>query len=554
MSAVRILIVGGVAGGASAATRARRMNESAEIILFEKGEHVSFANCGLPYHVAERIKERGKLLVMPERDFQERFRIDVRTRQEVRRIDRSARQVEVLDHRSGRRYTERYDKLILSPGAAPIVPPWENVKQPNVFTLRDLHDMDRIKAHVDSGGARRAVIIGAGFIGLEMLEALVDRGLTATVVEQQPHVLPPLDDDIVVGLENTLRSRGVELVLGATVTGIAAEGERAVGVRLADGRELPADLVLVSIGVRPSTALASEAGLAIGPTGGIAVNALMQTSDPDIYAVGDAAEVVHAVTGKPARIALAGPANRNGRLAGEHAVTGNARAAAPVAGTAIVGLFGTAAAITGLSVKAARREGIPCASAYAIRGHHAGYYPGAETMTLKLVYDPESRRILGAQAVGGAGVDKRIDVIATAIHFRGTIDDLAWLDLAYAPQFGSAKDPVHIAAFVAQNQADALVRQLGPGEPRPAGTLVDVRSEKEFASGSLPGAVNIPLPSLRKRLGEIPQTDSLTVFCQVGQRGYNAARILAQSGFQGVANLSGGYQMHKEGDGRPAQG
>lgn len=542
---LRILIVGGVAGGASAATRARRRNESAEIVMFEKGEYVSFANCGLPYHISGQISSRQKLLVTTPQELRDVFRIDVRTRHEVTAIDRAGKRVEVLDHGSGERRWELYDKLILSPGATPIVPSWANQQAGNVFTLRDLADMDRIKKHIESKGPPRAVVVGAGFIGLEMVEVLSARGLSVTVVEQQPQVLPPLDPEMAAEVEAVLRSREVKLHLGATVTELVSDGEQVTAVQLADGQEIPADLVLVSIGVRPSAQLAANAELLIGPTGSIAVNSSMQTSDPDIYAVGDAAEVMHAVTGQPVRIPLAGPANRNGRLAGEHAATGRAATAAPVPGSAIVGVFGSAAAMTGLSEKAAKRAGLPHASAYALRPHHASYYPGAQPMVLKLVYDPGTRRVLGAQAVGGAAVDKRIDVVATAIHFRGTIDDLAGVDLSYAPQFGSAKDPVHIAAFIAQNQADGLVRNINPGVESVEGQLIDVRNEDEFSAGTLAGARNIPLPRLRRELGSLDKDQPVVVFCQVGQRGYNAARILMQSGFKNVVNLAGGYRMHK---------
>jgi len=523
--------------------RARRINGRARITLFEKGEHVSFANCGLPYHIAGRIADRRRLLLASPESLKRSFNIEVKTRHEVVRIDRAAKQVEVLDLGTGRRFLEPYDTLILSPGAAPIVPPWNGTDCPNVFTLRDLADMDRIKAHLDAGGPGRAVVIGAGFIGLEMVEALVERGLHVAVVELQPQVLPPLDEEMAREVESTLRARGVDLRLGASVENLVVGGGRVTGVRLAGGPELPADLVLISIGVRPVVQLAVEAGLEIGPAGGIAVNAQLQTSDPSILAVGDAAETVFGVTGRPTRIPLAGPANRNGRLAGQFAASGRAPAARPVLGTAIVGLFGQAAAMTGLSAKAAARMGLAHDVAYAIRGHHAGYYPGAERMILKLVYEPVGGRLLGAQAVGGAGVDKRIDVIATAIQFKGTIDDLAALDLTYAPQFGSAKDPVHIAAFVACNQRDGLVRQIAPGRPLPPGQLVDVRNPDEYAAGSLPGAVNIPLPALRERLDELDRSRPVVVFCQVGERGYNAARILMQAGFADVTNLAGGYRL-----------
>lgn len=566
MSEPRIVIVGGVAGGASAATRARRMNETAKITVFEKGEAVSFANCGLPYHIGGRIKERGKLLLATPESLRRAFNIDVRTRHEVLGIDRAAKTVEVMNLATGERFHEPYDTLILSPGAAPIVPAWSGVSAPNVFTLRDMGDMDRIKRFVEAhtafappppplvkggrgGGGTpaplRAAIIGAGFIGLEMVEALVERGLQVSVIELQPQVLPPLDAEMAREVENVLKARGVALHLGAGVEDLVSAGDRVTAVRVNGGRDVPADLVLISIGVRPVVKLAVDAGLRLGPTGGIAVNERLETSDPAILAVGDAAETVHGLTGEAARIPLAGPANRNGRLAGERAARGVAPAATPVLGTAAVGLFGQTAAMTGWSAKAAREMGRKAAVSYAIRAHHAGYYPGAEPMILKLVYDPSDGRVLGAQAVGGSGVDKRIDVIATAMHFGGTIDDLAGLDLAYAPQFGSAKDPVHIAAFVAQNERGGDVRQIAPGEAIPAGQLVDVRNPDEVAGGTLGGAVNIPLPQLRERLDELERAKPVVVYCQVGQRGYNAARILMQSGFGEVYNLAGGYRLWK---------
>jgi NADPH-dependent 2,4-dienoyl-CoA reductase/sulfur reductase-like enzyme/rhodanese-related sulfurtransferase len=544
MAAPRILIVGGVAGGASAATRARRMNEAAEIVVFEKGGYASFANCGLPYHIGGQIAARDKLLVSHADEFRSKFNIAVRTQTEVLRIDRAQQRVEVCDLRSGEHTWERYDKLILAPGATPVVPPWSGASAPNVFVLRDLADMDRIKARLEGGGAQRAVVVGAGFIGLEMVEALVTRGLQVAVVELAPQVLPPLDPELAREIEAVLRARGVALHVGVAVEDLQLAGSQVTGVRLRGGEVLPADFVLLSIGVRPNVQLAADAGLKIGASGAIAVNEFLQTSDPAIYAVGDAAEVQHAVLDRPVRIPLAGPANRNGRLAGEHAATGRAARATPVTATAIVGVFETVAAMTGLSEKAARQADLPVATAYALRAHHAGYYPGAQSMILKLVYEPQSRRLLGAQAVGGAGVDKRIDVAATVLHFGGTIDDLAGLDLAYAPQFGAAKDPLHIAAFGAANQADGLVRSVAPGTPWPAGQLLDVRTPPEVARGALPGAVNIPLHELRARLGELDRVRPVIVYCQVGQRGYNAARILVQSGFGEVYNLAGGYRMH----------
>ncbi len=546
MGRLRIVVVGGVAGGASAATRARRMNESAEIIIFEKGEHVSLANCGLPYYIGGQIQDRSKLLISTPEEFAARYRIDVRTLHEVLRVDREAKTVEVLNRRTGRRDTHHYDKLILAPGASPMVPDWEGVNGPNVFTLRDLVDTDRIKAFVDERKPTRAVVIGGGYIGVEATEVLAARGVAVSLIEARPHVMPVMDDEMAARIEKVLRANGVDVRAGRTVRNLLVREGRVAAVAMDGGEEIVTDLVVIAMGVRPNVKLAVEAGLKIGPSGGIAVDGRLQTSDPDILAVGDATEVVHLVTGQPTYVPLAGPANRYGRLAGQRAATGDAPAATPVAGTSIVGFFGQAAGITGLSVRAARDAGFNCMAIYAIGGHHAGYYPGAEQMVLKLVFDATNRRVLGAQAVGGAGVDKRLDVIATALRFQATIDDLAGLDLAYAPQFGSAKDLVHIAAFIAQDQLDGLYRQAVPGDPLPAGQLVDVRTAEEVDAGTLPGAVNIPLQQLRERIGRLDPTQPVTLFCGVGMRGYVASRILLQSGFTDVVNLAGGYTLHQE--------
>ena len=547
MSTPRIVIVGGVAGGASAATRARRMNEQAEIVIFEKGAEVSFANCGLPYYIGGQIRQRGRLLLATPEYFRQTFGIQVFTRHEVTRIDRAGHAVEVVDLETGRSRQERYDKLILAPGAAPVLPPWTGADSLNVFVLRDVPDSDRIKAWIDQRGPRRAVIVGAGYIGLEMAEVLRGRGLEVSLVEQASRVMPLFDEVMSREIRRVLEASGVAVHCGVGVEGLSCRDGLVEGVRLADGTLLEADMVVVAAGVRPMTRLAAEAGLTIGAGGAIAVDAHGRTSDPDIYAVGDAAEVVHAVLGRPMRVPLAGPANRNGRLAGQHAATGSSRPATPVLGTSVVGFFGHAAGMTGLSLEAARAAGRDASCSFAIRGHHVGYYPGAENMVLMLVYERGTRKVLGAQAVGGAGVDKRIDVIATAMHLGGTIDDLAGLDLAYAPQFGAAKDPVHIAAFGAQNQEDGLIEQLLPGDPRIAGQLVDVRTPAEHAAGTLPGAVNIPLACVRERLGELDRSRPVCVFCGVGQRSYNAARILSQHGFRTVYNLAGGYTLHRPG-------
>lgn len=538
---MKLLIVGGVAGGASAATRARRLSESAEIIVFERGPDVSFANCGLPYYLGGEIADRGKLLVTTPERLRERFNLDVRVRSSVEVIDRARKAVRVHDLATGREYEETYDKLILAPGAAPIRPPLPGVDLPGIFTLRNLADVDRIKARLD-GGVKTAVVVGAGFIGLELVENFVGRGVATTVVELQDQVLPPFDKEMTTPVAGALAAHGVTLLLGESAGAFeAADG--GLVVRLKSGRRLPADLVVLGVGVRPENKLATDAGLAVGPRGGIRVNDRLQTSDPDVYAVGDAVEVVDAVTGDPAQVPLAGPANRQGRLAADHVFGRDVRYRG-TQGTAIVKVFETVAAMTGASEKALKRANRPFRKVYVHPAHHAGYYPGAEAMTLKLLFDPDGGRVLGAQAVGGAGVDKRIDVLAVAIQAGMTVFDLEEVELAYAPQFGSAKDPVNMAGFVAAGllrgdhpQVDA---DAAAGDP----FLVDVRTPQEFALGHIPGAVNIPVDELRARLGEVPRDRPVAAYCQVGQRGYLATRVLRQAGAD-AANVAGGYKTYR---------
>jgi len=543
-AAPTILVVGGVAGGASAATRARRMNERARIVLFEKDAHVSFANCGMPYHVGGEIDERGKLLVATPELLEKRFRIDVRTRHEVLSIDRAAKTVTVKNHADGRTAVEAYDKLILAPGASPVVPPIPGVSSRGVFTLRNLDDMDRIIAAMPA--ARHAVVVGAGFIGLEMAEQFRRRGLDVVLVEKEPRVLPLLDPEMSESLHREIVAHGVRLELGRGLASVEEKHGDAVAVRLADGTRIEADLVLLGLGVRPNVRLAADAGLAIGASGGIATNEHMQTSDSDVYAVGDAAEYAYGPTGARMRVPLAGPANRTGRLAGEHAATGAARTAPAAWGTAIVRVFGKTAGITGLSLRAARAAGFDARAVHVTANHHAGYFPGAEPMLLKLVYDAAGGPVLGAQAVGGAGVDKRLDVVATTLHFHGSVHDIAELDLAYAPPFGSAKDPVHMAAFAAQNDLAGLARVVQPDTDLSAYQVVDVRHVDEIARLPLadaPHAKHIPLDQLRARIGELDPKRPTVVSCQSGLRSYVGTRILAQRGFREVLNLSGGAMV-----------
>lgn len=543
-SPLTIVIVGGVAGGASAATRARRMNEHAEIILFEKDEHVSFANCGLPYYIGDEIKERKKLLVATPEFLSRRYRLDVRTRQEVQSIDREKKSVSVVNRDTGEVYEQSYDKLILAPGASPLVPPIPGTDAPNVFTLRNMADTDRIKAVADQTGVREAAVIGSGFIGLEMVEQLAGLGLRTSLAELQPQILPLMDPEMAQPLESTLADNEVALFLGDGIQRVLVDEQgNATGVELASGVVIDADIVILGIGVRPNTSLANAAGLEIGSGGGIATNAFMQTNDRDIYAVGDAAEYTFGPTDQPMRIPLAGPANRAGRLAGGHAASGEAQPMQPVFGTSIVRVFGIAAGMTGLTSKLADRLGIDARSVTIVANQHAGYYPGASPLTLKLLYAPETGKVLGAQAVGRDGVDKRLDVIATAMAMNATVYDLAGLDLAYAPPFGSAKDPIHHAAFAACNQLDGLTEFAVPDTDLAGKQVVDVRTAGEVQKTPLAGVanvVNIPVDELRDRIAELYPSLETIVSCGVGMRAHVAARILMQSGFQDVKNLSGG--------------
>ena len=535
-----ILIVGGVAGGASAATRARRMNENARIVIFEKDAYVSFANCGLPYHLGGEIADREKLLVAKPEMFEKRFRIEVKVKHEVTAIDKAARTVTVKNHLTGATSVEAYDKLILAPGASPLVPPLPGARAQGVFTLRNVEDTDRIMAALPQ--AKKAVVVGGGFIGLEVAEQLHLRGLEVAVVELQPQVLALMDPEMAEPLHRELEGRGVRLVLGQGLGAIEETNGFASAVTLADGTRLEADFVLLGLGVRPNVKLAQDAGLAIGASGGIATNDFMQTSDPDIYAVGDAAEYAYGPLGTRMRVPLAGPANKTGRLAGEHAATGRAHAAPKAWGTAIVRVFGKTAGMTGLSVKAARKAGLDARAVHITGNHHAGYFPGAEPMLLKLVYEANSGRVLGAEAVGGQGVDKRLDIVATLLHHGGTVHDLAQLDLAYAPPFGSAKDPLHMAAFAAQNDLAGLVPLMQPQADLSGCQVVDVRGVAEVLRlplANAPQAVNIPLESLRERLGELDPQKTTVVSCQTGLRSHVAASILRGNGFAQVFNLSG---------------
>ncbi|MBN1506014.1 MAG: FAD-dependent oxidoreductase [Sedimentisphaerales bacterium] len=540
----RIVIVGGVAGGASAAAKARRVSEDTEITLFERGNDISFANCGLPYHVGGIIRERERLLVQSPRAMRRRFAIDVRTQSEVIRINRQSKTVVVHDRAKDRQYEQPYDTLILSPGAEPVRPPIPGVDHKRVFTLRSLEDMDAIKAVVDAGDIRSAVVVGAGYIGLEMTEVLVHRGLAVSLVELESQVMSPIDPEMATPLHEHLRQHGVDLCLKNSVTAIQ-DRDGQPEVQLSTGRTIPCGLVILAVGVRPEIKLAAEAGLAIGQRKGIVVDDHMRTSDPDIYAVGDAVEVQDLVGGFPAVIPLAGPANRQGRIAAINALGGDATYNR-TQGTAICKVFDLAVGMTGLSEKAMKRAGLAYEKIYVHPASHAGYYPGAMQMSLKLLFDPGNGRVLGAQCVGADGVDKRIDVLAVAVRAGMTAYDLEELELAYAPPFGSAKDPVNYAGFVAANVLREEARICHVPDVLSAGPnqlVLDVRTTPEVQQGTVPGSLHIPLDELRSRLGELPRDKEVLVVCQVGLRGYLACRILSQNGFA-CRNLSGGYKTY----------
>ncbi|WP_342477588.1 CoA-disulfide reductase [Paenibacillus sp. FSL H7-0350] len=539
-----IVIIGGVAGGASAAARLRRLNEEDKIIILERGEHVSFANCGLPYYIGETIDSRDKLFLQTPAGIQARFNIDVRIFTEATAIDRERKQVHCRNVTTGETLHIPYDIVVLSPGAKPIVPPFPGIAEAdNLFTLRNIPDTDRIKAYVDSRHPRHATVIGAGFIGLEMAENLRERGLAVTVIDRGQQILNPLDLEMVRPLEEHMRLHGVELRLNEGVEAFEQQGRL---VRLSSGGELSTDMVILAIGVSPENDLARGCGLELGIRGAVKVNASLQTSDPAIYAVGDVIEVKDRVQGFDTMVSLAWGANRQGRLAADH-INGREASYTGALGTAIIKLFDMTAALTGNNEKTLSSLGVPFEAVHIHPNSHAGYYPGAAPIALKLLFNPQSGEIYGAQAVGSAGVDKRIDVIATAIRSKLKADELADLELAYAPPYSSAKDPVNMAGYVASNLMEGLVRNLQWHEvdefTRTGGLIIDVRDEIERVAGYIPGSINIPLAELRERLTEIPGDQEIAVSCQVGLRGYIAARMLTQYGFA-VRNVDGGYKTY----------
>jgi len=541
---IRLLIIGGVAGGATAAARARRVDEHAEIILFERGEYISFANCGLPYYIGDVIRRRDDLLVTTPQALRDRYRIDIRVLHEVVSIDRGRRQVHVRDIATGRTYDESYDRIILSPGAEPFRPDIEGFDDERVFSLRNIPDSDRIKALVDKDRPRDAVVIGGGFIGIEMAENLVQRGVKTTILEMLDQVMPQLDYEMAGLVHAHLRDRGVALMLGEGLKSFAKEDGRLI-VNTTKGRSVTCDLAILSVGIRPENRLAREAELILSERGHIVVDQTMATSDPTIYAIGDAVSVRDYLLGLPVNTALAGPANKQGRIAADNAL-GRRSLFTGTLGTSIAKIFDLTAASTGMNEKALKAAKVPHLVSYTHSGSHASYYPGAETLSIKLVFTPGTGRLLGAQVVGGEGSDKRIDVLATAIHGRTSVFDLEELELAYAPPYSSAKDPVNMAGFVAANMIKGDVATITWDElskiDRGSHVLIDLRNRDELrVSGVIEGAVHIPLNELRERLDELDRTKTMIPFCAAGLRGYIAHRILVQHGFRS-RNLSGGYR------------
>lgn len=543
---MKIIIIGGVAGGATTAARIRRADESAEIILFEKGKYISYANCGLPYYIGGVIQEREKLFVQTPEAFSNRFHIDVRTESEVIAINREKKSVTVRAI-NGSTYEESYDKLLLSTGASPVRPPLRGIDLNGIFTLRNVADTDKIKSYIQTHNPQKAVVVGAGFIGLEMAENLHAQGAEVSIVEMGNQVMAPIDFSMAALVHQHLMDKGVNLYLEQAVDSFEQEGKR-LKVNFKNGHSILADIVILSIGVRPETSLAKAAQLTIGPAGGIAVNDYLQTSDSSIYAIGDAIEYRHPITGKPWLNYLAGPANRQGRIVADN-ILGSQIPYEGAIGTSIAKVFDMTVASTGLPAKRLRLEKIDYVSSTIHPSSHAGYYPNALPMSIKITFDKQTGRLYGAQIVGYDGIDKRIDEFALVIKHNGTIYDLLSIEQAYAPPFSSAKDPVALAGYVAENILSGKVslcywRDLKDSKPEST-ILLDIRTQDEYALGSLPGAVNIPLDELRERMNELPKDKAIITFCAVGLRGYLAYRILVQHGFTNVKNLSGGLKTYK---------
>lgn len=539
----RLLIVGGVAGGASCAARARRMNEDVEIIVFERGSFVSFANCGLPYFVGDVIENEKNLLVATPELFRQRFNIEVRLRNEVLSIDRQAQEIKVRERDSGKEYEERYDDLVLATGASAIRPPVPGIDLPGIFTVRTIPESRMIRSWLSEYSVKQAVVIGGGFIGLEITENLINKDIDVSIIDKGDQILTPLDPEMTSEIEKRLKSHGVKLYLGEGVTGFSSrEEDKKLIVHTDSDKALEADLIILGVGVRPNSALAKEAGLEVGATGGIVVTPYMNTSDPHIWAVGDVTENANFVTGEKQVVALAGPANRQGRIAADN-IFGQKRRYRGTQATAVCGILGLTAAATGVNEKSLKKANIKYEKVYLHPGHHVGYYPNAKPVHLKVLYAKEDGKLLGAQAIGEEGIDKRMDVISMALQLGGTVFDLEEAELCYAPQYGAAKDPVNIAGMIAANQLRDYAPLAHWNNFQLADSnksyFLDVRNPSEFESGHVDNAVNIPLHDLRERLDELPRDRPILVYCRVGQRGYYATRMLRIKGYDAY-NLSGG--------------
>ncbi len=543
----KLIIIGGVAGGATAAARARRLNENATIVLFERGEYISFANCGLPYFIGNIIQKRDDLLLTTPEDFSKRYNIDIRVATDVISIVRKNKHIVVQNIKTGKTYSEPYDKIILSPGAEPVRPPLEGVNLENIFTLRNLSDTDHIKSFIDQKKPRSAVIVGGGFIGIEMAENLIQRDIQTTIIEMQNQLMPPVDYEMAAIIEEHITKKGVECELGNSVKAFSKIQNRLV-VSTTSSADIECDMVILAIGVKPENKLAKNAGLDIGTRGGIKVNTSMETSDTDIYAVGDAVEITDYITGLPGMIPLAGPANKQGRIAADNAM-GRKSVYRGTLGTAVLKVFDLTVASTGANEKTLKNGDIPYVVSYTHSNSHASYYPGAEMMTIKLIFSPDKGNILGAQIIGKKGADKRIDILATAIRGAMTVYDLEELELAYAPPYSSAKDPVNIAGFVAANMLKGDLENILPNDLKDLDTdqhiIIDLRTKIEIRLlGTIKNSIHIPIDELRNRLNELDRKKTYILFCAFGLRGYVAHRILAQKGFISK-NLTGGFLTYK---------
>ncbi len=544
---MKYIIIGAVAGGASTAARLRRLDETAEIIIFEKGKYISYANCGLPYYIGNVIKERDKLFVQTAESFSTRFKVDVRVNTKITGINPEAKTVTAIRLCTGEKYTEPYDKLVLSPGATPISPPLPGINSNGIFTVRNVGDTDFIKEYITQFDTKKAVVVGAGFIGLEMAENLHELGLDVSVIEMGNQILAPVDYPIAAIAQKHLREKGIHLHLNTSVAGFV-ENESGLTVQIKDGAELHADIVILSIGVKPDTRLAESAGLDLGPAKGILVNEHLQTSDKDIYAIGDAIEFPNPISGQSMITSLAGPANKQGRICANNIASGNKYTYTGSINTSIVKLFDFTIGAAGIAVKHLRALGMEHITSTIHSNSHAGYYPGARLMTIQIAFSPETGRLLSAQIIGKEGVDKRLDILASIIKKNGTIYDLTEIEHAYAPPFSSAKDPVNMAGFVAENILEDRLNVIQCSDlasSKSDAILIDVRTESEYKSGTLRGAINIPLDELRNRLVNLSKDETFYIFCQQGMRGYLAQRILVHSGFNKVYNLSGGYLLMK---------